>query len=167
MLAKKRVLGQPGEHAASFADGPAQLGDERFARNGPLLGKFEVALANVLRAAEPGHDPLAYVSAQMKHEVAQAIGIRVRPPPDFFVRQLGDAFLDAREILLQEGVLRLQKQCLRRERILLGFCFCFGRPFRCHGKAPRTRMLREFRRISISNFESKSQILKLRFEPIR
>ncbi len=53
--------------------------------------------ANKWPVPDPSDDPLRYVTIQMQHEVANAVGRFVRSPPNLFICQLFRCGADARE----------------------------------------------------------------------
>lgn len=74
------------------------------------MRELRISHARVSRAANTRNNPLPRVSTQVQHEVADAVRLLVRSPPDLFVTQTLETAFDFRQILLDEKLARAGKK---------------------------------------------------------
>ena len=67
------------------------------ARNYLTLREFGIAIPRVRGAAHTTHNPLPRIAAKMKHQIADAVRLVVRPPPDLIVVEALKAPFDLRQ----------------------------------------------------------------------
>src|SRR5437763_900495 len=65
------------------------------------------------RPAEPADDPLPHVAREVKHEVADAVRLFARAPPDLLVREAHKAALDLRQVIAEQVAARLRDEGAR------------------------------------------------------
>ena len=65
------------------------------------LIEFGLPLPSILGISQRSHDPLAHIPGKVKHQVAHAHHIGIRPVPDVLVGHHADAFVYAAEAFIQ------------------------------------------------------------------
>ena len=101
MHLQERFGGQPAEDVHRFVYSFFQPECQNAACERAALGKFGVTAPDVGSPAEAGNNPLADVSAQMKHKIAGAVGRGIWAPPDLVFGEFAEAANDTREVTLE------------------------------------------------------------------
>ena len=79
---EQRLRRQRAEHTVHFIEGLIQVAQELLPRRSVRRGEFGRAMPDVRRAAHAADHPLAHVARQMQQQVADAVRLIVRAPPE-------------------------------------------------------------------------------------
>lgn len=102
---------QSAEGRVSIVQRTVELREQLRRRYRACRIELTLPLARIRKSANTADDPLLDISAEMKNQISDAVGSRVWPPPDLFVRELLNHGADSRRQLFPEIATRVRDEC--------------------------------------------------------